>query len=84
MSESNYRRRLRRHRPIAHASRSDQHASEADDEQEDIAANGDSAICRVVVEFSDVHTESSNVTISPNCTKRRSSGSNDGKTSARR
>ena len=84
MSESSYRLRLRRHRTTAHASTSDQHASEADDEQEDIAANGDSAICRVVVEFSDVYAEPSNVTISPSCTKRRSSDCNDGKSFARR
>ncbi|KAF8271546.1 hypothetical protein EI94DRAFT_1698091 [Lactarius quietus] len=55
----------------------DQHASEADDEQEDTAANGDPAICRVVVSFSDVHTESSNVSISPSHTKRCSSQSKE-------
>ncbi|KAF8262063.1 hypothetical protein EI94DRAFT_1705070, partial [Lactarius quietus] len=55
----------------------DQHASEAKDEQEDTTANGDPAICRVVVSFSDVHTESSNVSISPSHTKRCSSQSKE-------
>ena len=58
MSESSYRRRLHRHRPSFDASAHDQNTLEADDEQEDISADGGSLKCRLLLSGSHVYTQS--------------------------
>ena len=58
-----------------------QNASEADDEQDDLTADGRSEVS-TAVKFSDVHAESSNVQISPRYAKRCGSQSSKCETTA--